>query len=68
MPKPISLTIQFQLPEGCGNVKATISPSGEIVFTDEHGNIVVPEYMDRAVQYSVLRDLRFRAARKLSGT
>lgn len=67
MPKPISLTIQFQLPEGCGNVKATISPSGEIVFTDEHGNIVVPEYMDRAVQYSRSKGPKIQSRQKVVG-
>lgn len=51
MSKPANLTIQFRLPEGAKTSSLAIEPSGRIVFTDEDGKNVVPEYMERVISH-----------------
>lgn len=65
MSKSIDLSIQFRLPEGAEGVKASISPSGDIVFTDRYGNTVIPEYMDRAVHYARPKGPKVQSRRKI---
>ena len=51
MPKPVTLSIEFKLPEGAQIAKASILPNGDFLFLDAQGNQVVPVYMNRTLQY-----------------
>lgn len=51
MPKPITLTVNFKLPKGHKVTKASIQPDGEIILTDNEGNTITPEKMERTTQY-----------------
>jgi hypothetical protein len=64
MPKPINLSIRFRLPKDRKVAKASITPDGEIVFTDDAGNIVTPEYMERAVHYDRLKGPKIQTRNK----
>jgi hypothetical protein len=68
MRKPVSLSIQFRLPKGSKAVKASIKPNGEVVFTDEDGKEVIPEYMDRAVHYARAKGPKIQTRRRIVGT
>jgi hypothetical protein len=51
-PKPVSMSIRFRPPRGTKGLKASIRPAtGEIVFTDDAGAVVIPEYMERSLHY-----------------
>jgi hypothetical protein len=51
-PKPISMSVQFRPPKDRKGLKMSIRPvTGEIVFTDDAGSKVIPEYMERSLHY-----------------
>ena len=66
MAKPVNLSIQFRLPKGTKRASAKIKPFGEIVFTDEEGKEVVPEYMDRAIHYDRPKGPKVQGRHKLT--
>ncbi|MCK5295952.1 MAG: hypothetical protein KAJ75_03595 [Alphaproteobacteria bacterium] len=49
-PKPVNLSFEFKPPDGV-TATATFKQSGEIVFTDEKGKEIVPDYMERSTNY-----------------
>lgn len=51
MPKPINLSITFRLPKDRKVASASIKPDGEIVFIDDSGKEITPEYMERTVHF-----------------
>lgn len=51
MIKPVDLAIQFKLPQGVKIAKASILANGDVLLLDEEGNEVIPELMDRTLQY-----------------
>jgi hypothetical protein len=66
MLKPINLTISFRLPKNRKVAKASIQPDGEIVLTDDRGNPVTPEHMERTVQYSRSKGPKIQSRSKVT--
>jgi len=67
MPKPINLTIRFRLSKDHKVAKASIQPDGEIVFMDDRGSPVIPEYMERAVHYARAKGPKIQSRSKVTG-
>ena len=67
IPKPINVSIEFRLPKNRKGIKASIKPDGEIVFTDDSGKEVVPEYMDREMHYHRPKGPKVQSRKRVVG-
>lgn len=69
MPKPkeVSLRLEFGFPPGHNVRKASIAPDGKITFSDALGLAVIPEYMERALQFPRQKAPKIQVKHRLDG-
>lgn len=66
--KSPSMSIRFGFAPGTKAAKATITDIGELVFTDDEGKPIVPEYVDRAVYYDRASKPKVQSRRRSAST
>ncbi len=60
------MSVEFGFAPGTKAAKATITAAGELVFTNERGQPIVPEYVDRAVFYDRTNKPKIQTRRRSS--
>jgi hypothetical protein len=66
-PKPIQLGIRVRFPRGHQCHRIEVTPNGDIVATDQHGNEITPVSMERITSFSRSKAPKIQARSKMIG-